>query len=116
MPLQELASSLNGVKARKRSRSTYYDTRIKNKENDHYLISNIYSPLQKTKQQRSYFEKILNHITKMNKQKHPIIWGGEFNNEHGDRERERERERERRERGAGGGGVQNMKEGELEIQ
>ena len=24
----------------------------------------------------------------MNKQKHPIIWGGEFNNEHGDRDKD----------------------------
>ena len=63
-------------------------TRIKNKENDHYLIINTYSPLQKTKQQRSYFEKLLNHTTQMNKQNHPIIWGVDFNNEHGDREKD----------------------------
>ena len=53
-------------------------TRIKNKDNDHYLIINIYSPLQKTKKQISYFEKLLNHTTHMNKQNHPIIWGGRF--------------------------------------
>ena len=63
-------------------------TRIKNKENDHYLIINTYSPLQKTKQQRSYFEKFLNHTTHMNKQNHPIIWEEDFNNEHGDRDKD----------------------------
>ena len=63
-------------------------TRIKNKDNDHYLIINTCSPLQKTKQQRAYFEKILNHTTQMNKQNHPIIWGGDFNNEHGDRDKD----------------------------
>ena len=61
--------------------------RIKNKKNDHYLIINTYIPLQKTKQQRSYFEKILNHTTHMNKQKHPILWEEDFNNEHGDRDK-----------------------------
>ena len=63
-------------------------TRIKNKENDHYLIINTYSPLQKTKQQRSFFEKLLNHTTHKNKQKHQIIWEEDFNNEHGDKDKD----------------------------